>query len=72
MSAVDLSKTIENLKKCYVGKKDGVHQLDRSKMNDLFFDIALNRVNSAIKSGQITEEEFLNKVSEGYVEKKGC
>lgn len=63
MSGISLDKSVEKLVKTYIGKcKDGIHQLDRSKMDTLEFDIALFRLGEAFKNKEITEEEFINKM----------
>lgn len=65
MSAINLDKSIETLKKCYVGKDEaGIHQLDKTKVDDLAFRFAYFRVNLALKEGEITEKEFLKKLEE--------
>ena len=64
MNAVNLEKSLEKLRSTYVGKdKDGVHQLDMSKTDELGFLVAMNRVSVAIKNGEITESEFLKTVT---------
>lgn len=62
MEAINLDKAIENLKKCYIGKKSGTYTLDKSKIGSLFFDIAAMRVSKAVKSGEITEKALLKRI----------
>jgi len=63
MNAVNLEKSIETLNKTYVGEVEGVHQLDKSKVNELAFLVAMHRVSQAVKNKEITEEDFIKKVT---------
>jgi len=64
MSAVRLDISIQRLRKCYVGKdENGVHTLDKSKINELSFKFALFRVNLAIEKGELTEESFISELT---------
>ena len=62
MNAISLKKSLERLKKCYVGKVNGVDTLDRSKLGDLEFSFAMFRVNLALESEEMTKEEFYEKL----------
>jgi len=62
MSAINLEKSINTLKKCYIGKVQGIHTLERTKVGDLEFDFAMFRVNLAFKNKEITEKEFYKKL----------
>lgn len=65
MSGINLEKSIETLKKCYVGKDEvGMHVLDKTKVDELSFKFAYFRINLALKEGEIKEEEFLKKLEE--------
>lgn len=64
MSAVNLDKSLETLKKSYIGKnKEGVHQLDKSKVDELSFIFAMNRVMQAVQSGELTEKEMMKRIT---------
>lgn len=63
MTAIRLDLSIESLKKCYTGKdKDGKCVLDKSKIDELAFLFASDRISQAIENKEITEEEFIEKL----------
>jgi len=62
MSAINLEKSINTLKKCYTGKVMGQHVIDASKVDYLPFKFAMFRVNLALKNKEITEKEFYKKL----------
>lgn len=53
-----LERAIEKLKECYVGVKDGIHTLDKSKIDGLSFMCSIHYVDEAIKCGIIDSEQF--------------
>jgi hypothetical protein len=64
MTAVNLEKSIERIKKCYTGKnKEGKHVIDKSKVDELAFLFAFNRISQAIINKEITEEEFIERLT---------
>jgi hypothetical protein len=64
MSAVNLDTSIQRLRECYVGKDDaGTHTLDSKKIDSLAFSIALHRVRVALENKEITEEDFIKKIT---------
>lgn len=65
MSAINLEKSIQTLKKCYIGKIDGIYHLDRAKLKDnLAFDFALTRVAMAIENEELSRVEFMEKLEQ--------
>jgi len=70
MSAVNLELSIERLKECYVGKdKEGNHVLDKSKINELSFLFAFNRVAQAIENEELTDKQLIRKISKKEAKK---
>lgn len=56
MSAVNLEKSLESIKKCYVGKDDeGKYILDKSKIDELTWIFATHRIYQALQNKEITE-----------------
>ena len=62
MSAINLEKSIQTMKKCYVGKIKGQHTVDRSKVDALSYKFAAFRINLAIKNKEMTEKELLKQL----------
>lgn len=62
MSGINLEKSLEKLKKCYLGKINGVHTLGKSRITDLEFKVAMYRVNLAFANKEITVKEFYKKI----------
>ena len=60
MSAINLDKSIESLKKCYKGTHEISKEivLDKSLIDDLEFSFAISRVKMAIDSEEISINEF--------------
>lgn len=65
MSAINLEKSLEKVKKCYIGKDSlGKTIIDPKELgDDLAFRVALHRVNLAIKNNEITEMDFINHIT---------
>lgn len=61
--AVNLDKTIDSLRKCYVGLEEDKHVLDKSKIDELTWIFASHRVFNAIKYGELTEKEFIKRLT---------
>lgn len=62
MSGISLEKSVETLKKCYVGKVMGVHTIDKSLVSDLSFSCAMFRVSLAIQNKEMTEKQLYKRI----------
>ena len=61
MSAVNLEKSLQSLKRCYVGKSDeGQYVLDKSKIDELTWMFATHRIYQALNNKEITQESITN------------
>ena len=69
---IKLQSALNKIKKTYSGKdEEGNHILDKSKLSDdLSFDFSMHRVAIAIKTGELSEEEFIGSISEGHFVKE--
>lgn len=65
MSAINLEKSLERIKQCYIGKnEDNMFVINSKKLNDdLAFKIAMFRINLALENNEITKEDFTNKIA---------
>ncbi len=62
MNGIDLEKSIEKLKSCYIGKVKGTHTLDKSKVSNLEFDFAMYRINLGLKNKELTKKQFTKRM----------
>ena len=67
MSSINLEKSMERVKKYYIGKdSEGKHVIDGTNPKDeLMFNFAMFRVSLAIENKELTQDELIK-----YLEKQ--